>query len=177
MSRIGKQPVPIPQKVDVKIDGLTVRVKGPLGQLEQGFTGVKIAVDDGAIKVEPVDGSKSSRALWGLARSLVDNMVTGVTSGFSKQLLITGVGYRADLQGRVLNLALGYSHPIEYPLPEGVDCEVVKMTTVNLKSIDKQLLGQVAAIIRGFRPPEPYKGKGVRYSDEQIRRKAGKAAK
>ena len=177
MSRIGKKPIQIPDKVQVTINGLAVSVKGPKGTLSQTFKGVNIDTDGKEVVVKPMDGSRTSRALWGMTRSIVSNMVTGVSTGFSKELQIHGVGYRAEVKGRVLNLSLGYSHPVNYDLPAGVDCEVDKMTTVKLQSADKQLLGQVAAVIRGFRPPEPYKGKGIRYSDEHIRRKAGKAAK
>jgi len=178
MSRIGKLPIAIPDKVDVKIDGGKVSVKGPLGQLEHTFKGVSFKVEDKNVVVSPGSEEKAARAMWGTARALINNMVTGVSTGFTKILEINGVGYRAELKGSTLVLSLGFSHPVNYALPKAVTAEVdKKATTVTLKSIDKQVLGQVAAEIRAWRPPEPYKGKGVKYSDEQIRRKAGKAAK
>jgi len=177
VSRIGKQPVVVPPKVAVTIQGTTVTVKGPLGQLEQTFKGVEIAQEDGVIKVTPVDQSRTNRAMWGLARALLQNMVTGVSKGFERKLQIIGVGYRAEAKGKSLGLSLGFSHPIDFPLPEGVTAEVDKNQVVTLKGIDKAVLGQTAATIRSFRPPEPYKGKGVRYLDEYVQRKAGKAAK
>ena len=178
MSRIGKKPVDIPDKVDVKVAGGKVTVKGPLGQLEQSFVRVEFKVEGKQVLVTPANNDRSSRAMWGTARASVANMVTGVSSGFTKVLQINGVGYRAELKGSTLVLSLGFSHPVNYQLPKVVTAEVdKKATTVTLKSIDKQVLGQVAAEIRGWRPPEPYKGKGVKYADEVIRRKAGKAAK
>lgn len=177
MSRIGKNPVPIPDKVGVQVNGLHVAVKGPLGQIERTFKGVGIESDGKEVVVKPLDGSRTSRALWGLSRTLINNMVHGVSQGFERVLEINGVGYRAELKGQQLNLTLGHSHPIEFPLPDGVKAEVVKQTTIKLQSVDKELLGQTAAKIRSFRPPEPYKGKGVKYAEEHIRRKVGKAAK
>lgn len=177
MSRIGKQPVVLPPKVEVSIQGTTVTVKGPLGKLEQTFKGVEIAQEDGAVKVTPVDQSRTNRAMWGLARALLHNMVTGVSAGFERKLEIIGVGYRAEAKGKSLGLSLGFSHPIDFPLPEGVTAEVDKNQVVTLKGIDKAVLGQTAATIRSYRPPEPYKGKGVRYQGEHVQRKAGKAAK
>lgn len=177
MSRIGKQPVVLPEKVDVTIQGTTVKVKGPLGQLQQSFKGVEIAQNDGALQVTPVDQSRTNRAMWGLARALLQNMVTGVSKGFERKLEIIGVGYRAEAKGKTLGLSLGFSHPIDFPLPEGVTADVDKNQVVTLKGIDKAVLGQTAATIRSFRPPEPYKGKGVRYQGEYVQRKAGKAAK
>ena len=177
MSRIGKLPVEIPDKVEVKVDGKHVAVKGPLGQLERTFTGVTIALEGDAVNVTPEDTGRRNRALWGLSRTLISNMVVGVSKGFERKLLITGVGYRADLQDRTLVLSVGYSHQINFPLPEGIGCEVEKLTSIKLSGVDKQLVGQTAATIRSFRPPEPYKGKGIRYSDEHVRRKAGKAGK
>jgi large subunit ribosomal protein L6 len=174
MSRIGKRPVTIPEKVEIKIaDGL-VSVKGPNGQLEYKATpNVNIELKDKTVVVTPADESNKSRALWGLTRTLIDNMVIGVTDGFKKTLEFNGVGYRAAVQGNTLNLNLGYSHPIEYKLPEGVAAKVVK-NTIELTSNSKELVGFVAAKVRSFRPPEPYKGKGIKYSDEVIIRKAGK---
>jgi len=177
MSRIGKLPVVLPDKVKVEINGLHVKVAGPLGKTERTFKGVRIEDDGKEIKVAPQDGSRQSRALWGLSRSLINNMVTGVSKGFERVLEINGVGYRAEVQGSDLVLSLGKSHPVVFPLPEGITAVVEKQTTVTLKGIDKEALGQAAAKIRSFRPPEPYKGKGVKYKEEVIRRKAGKAAK
>ena len=178
MSRIGKQPVAIPDKVDVKVVGSTVTVKGPLGQLEHTFKGVSFAVENKQLKVSPLNEERKTRALWGLARALCQNMVIGVSQGFTKVLEINGVGYRAELEGQNLKLSLGFSHPINYTLPKSVSAEVDKKSVVlTLKCINKQVLGQVAAEIRSYRPPEPYKGKGVKYRGEVIRRKAGKAAK
>ncbi len=178
MSRIGKKPITVPDKVTVKIDGDHVQVNGPLGALKRTLKGVVIVQDGGQIVLTPEDDTRTNRALWGLGRSLVQNMVTGVSTGFVKVLEIHGVGYKAEPKGNVLNLSLGHSHPINYPLPQGIAAEVDKKQTVlQLKGIDKELLGQVAAKIRSFRPPEPYKGKGVRYRGEVVRRKAGKAAK
>jgi large subunit ribosomal protein L6 len=153
-----------------------VRVKGPKGALERTFKGVTFTTEGDTISVVPDDMSRTSRALWGLGRSLLNNMVVGVSAGFQKTLLITGVGYRAQLKGRSINFSLGYSHPILFPLPEGIDAEVPSVTEVTIKGVSKELVGQTSAQIRALRPPEPYKGKGVRYSDEHIRRKAGKAA-
>ncbi|PIE65908.1 MAG: 50S ribosomal protein L6 [Deltaproteobacteria bacterium] len=179
MSRIGKLPVVIPDKVRVAVSGTTVKVDGPLGKLERTFKGVSIASEGNEIRVSPLDLSRNSRALWGLTRSLIDNMVTGVSKGFERVLEINGVGYRAEVDGKAttLTLTLGHSHPIVYALPDRVTAEVDKQTVVKLKSIDKEALGQAAAKIRSFRPPEPYKGKGIKYKEEHIRRKAGKAAK
>lgn len=174
LSRIGKKPVTIPSAVKVSVDGNTVRVEGPKGSLERSFEFVSIETSDGKVSLEPVDESRDAKARHGLARSLIQNMVTGVSTGFRRDLEITGVGYRADVKGRTLEMALGYSHPIQYELPEGVNASVEKQTKISLESADKELLGLVAAKVRGFRPPDPYKAKGVRYSDEQVRRKAGK---
>lgn len=175
MSRIGKMPIPVPDKVDVKIDGLSVSVKGPLGALDKTFKGVNIGLEDNQIVVSPADGSRQSRAFWGLSRSLLNNMVVGVSEGFTKVLEIHGVGYRAEVKGAGLNLNLGHSHQIQFQPPASVTCSVDKQTIITLKSADKEALGQAAAKIRSFRPPEPYKGKGVRYQGEYIRIKAGKA--
>ena len=177
MSRIGKQPVPIPDKVEATVNGLHVRIKGPLGVLERTFKGVTISHADSTITVAPADQSRMNRALWGLSRTLINNMVTGVSAGFSKTLLINGVGYRAQAKGKSVLFNLGYSHPIDFKLPDGITVEAPSATEVIVKGADKELVGEIAAQIRGLRPPEPYKGKGVRYSDEIIRRKAGKAGK
>jgi large subunit ribosomal protein L6 len=174
MSRIGKKPIVIPAGVKVDLVGQTVKVEGPKGRLEREVhTQVAVSIEADQIQVAPK--SADSGALQGLTRTLVSNMVEGVTKGFSKGLEINGVGYRAELKGTVLNLALGYSHPIEYPLPTGVAAEVEKQTKITLTGIDKELVGATAAKIRSFRPPEPYKGKGIKYADERILRKAGKA--
>lgn len=175
MSRIGKMPILIPDKVEVKLDGLNVKVKGPLGHLERNLKGVGLALKDNVVTVSALDGSRQSRAFWGLSRTLIDNMVVGVSVGFTKILEIHGVGYRAETTGKGLKLSLGHSHPINFPLPDSVTAEVEKHTVITLKSRDKEALGQAAAKIRSFRPPEPYKGKGVRYRGEKILRKAGKA--
>jgi large subunit ribosomal protein L6 len=176
MSRIGKNPVVVPEKVQVNVNGLTVNVKGPKGELEYTFCDrVTIALEGSEVKVNPVDESKKARAMWGTARTLINNMVTGVTTGFTRTLEFNGVGYKAAVKGDVLNLNLGYSHPIDYTLPEGVSAKVTK-NVIELSGCDKELVGFAAAKVRSFRPPEPYKGKGIKYSDEQIIRKAGKSA-
>ena len=177
MSRIGRMPVETPKGVDAKIDGQHLTVKGPKGSLDlQVHPEMTVVVDDGEIRVERPSDAKPHRALHGLTRSLVQNMVTGVTDGFSKTLEIVGVGYRADAKGKSITLNVGYSHPIEYKPAEGVDLACPTQTTVVVSGIDKQKVGQAAAEIRGFRPPEPYKGKGIRYQGEHVRRKAGKTA-
>ena len=176
MSRIGKTPIPIPQGVEIKRAGSTVEVKGPKGSLSHTIPeGVSMQVEDGAIHVKRKTDAKRVRSLHGLSRTLIANMVTGVTEGFTKGLEIVGIGYRANIQGRNLQLSLGYSHPVIYPIPEGIEVEVEKQNKITIKGIDKQQVGQVAAEIRSFRRPEPYKGKGIRYVGEQVRRKAGKA--
>jgi large subunit ribosomal protein L6 len=179
MSRIGKSPIPIPAGVDVRIDGSSVAVKGPKGELSQQVPfGITVRVDDGQILVERLDDEREVRALHGLVRSLVNNMVLGVTEGFRKELEIVGVGYRAAAKGKTgLDLSLGYSHPVVVEAPEGIEFAVPQPTRIEVHGIDKQLVGQVAADIRSLRKPEPYKGKGVRYADEHVRRKAGKAGK
>lgn len=177
MSRIGKQPIVIPSGVEVTIDGGEVRVKGPLGQLSQMIHRHVTLTRDGdtlTVTVKNPD-EKSQRSLWGLYRRLVGNMVTGVTTGFSRQLEINGVGYRAAVSGNTITLQLGYSHPVVYNLREGLKATVDK-NVITITGSDKQLVGQTAAEIRLLRKPEPYKGKGIKYSDEVIRRKAGKAA-
>ncbi len=175
MSRVGKHPVEVPSGVDVAIDGKTVTAKGKLGQLAYVATGdVTVVLDDGMVVVKPVNDSKRARAMWGTARSRIQSMVTGVSEGFTKQLEINGVGYRAAIQGDTLNLQLGFSHDVQYPIPEGITIKCEKPTNVTVSGADKERVGQVAAEIRGFRPPEPYKGKGIKYVDEIILRKEGK---
>ena len=175
MSRIGKKPVVIPAGVTAKVDGQLVKVKGGKGQLE--FVApdeVSVVLQDNAIKVDPRDNSKRARAMWGTARARVSNLVVGVTSGFEKKLEITGVGYRAAVQGKVLQLALGFSHDVNYPIPAGITIATPKPTEITIAGMDKRQVGQVAAEIRAFRGPEPYKGKGVKYANEFIFRKEGK---
>ena len=177
MSRIGKHPVAVPAGVTVTIDGSHVAVKGPKGELERTFSDLVTIKQEGEeILVTPNDETSAANAQHGLTRTLVHNMVVGVTDGFEKQLQLVGVGYRATLKGKDLSLALGYSHPVEYPAPAGITFEVPDNTHINVKGISKEQVGQVAAEIRSKRPPEPYKGKGVRYVDEHVRRKLGKAA-
>jgi large subunit ribosomal protein L6 len=175
MSRIAKNPVVIPAGVELKLDGQSVSVKGKNGQLSMELhSSVVLAQEDGVVTFAARDGSKIARAMSGTARSLVNNMVVGVSTGFEKTLLLQGVGYRAAAKGETLNLTLGYSHPIDYVLPEGVTAETPNQTTIVLRGADKQRVGHVAAEVRAFRPPEPYKGKGVRYADEYVRRKEAK---
>jgi large subunit ribosomal protein L6 len=177
MSRIGRKPVVVPAGVDVTLDGNTVRVKGPRGELQRTLHKDVIVrrEDDGQIVVERPSDQPEHRALHGLSRTLVANMVEGVTAGFTKTLEIVGVGYRAETKPFGLTLALGYSHPIDYKAPPGISLRAVNPTTVEVSGTDKEVVGQVAAEIRSLRPPEPYKGKGVKYQGEVIRRKAGKA--
>ena len=178
MSRIGKAPIPVPRGVDVTIAGRHVTVKGPKGTLERDIPGnITVRQDGEELLVERPDDQRENRAMHGLVRSLVNNMVVGVTDGYRKGLEITGVGYRAALNGRKLQLNLGYSHQIEIDPPEGISFEVETPTRLAVVGIDKELVGQIAAKVRSTRKPEPYKGKGVRYSGEVIRRKAGKAGK
>ena len=175
MSRIGKKPVSIPSGVTANVEGQTVKVKGPKGALQVVLPDdVAVKMDAGAVKVDPRNETKRARAMWGTSRTLVSNLVTGVTKGFEKKLEITGVGFRAALQGKNLQIALGYSHDVIYPIPEGITIAAPKPTEIVVTGIDKQKVGQVAAEIRAFRPPEPYKGKGVKYADEYIFRKEGK---
>ena len=175
MSRIGKKSVPVPAGVTVNLAGADVSVKGPKGELRFVLTDQVIAkMEEGSVKVDPRDKSKLARSAWGMSRTMIANMVKGVTTGYSKSLEISGVGYRAAVQGKVLQLALGYSHDINYPIPEGIDIKTPKPTEIVVSGIDKQRVGQVAAEIRDYRGPEPYKGKGVKYSDEFIFRKEGK---
>ena len=175
MSRIGKKPISVPEGVTANIDGQSVSVKGPKGQLSIDLVEeVAVSMDDGALAVEPRNETKRARAMWGMSRTLIDNMFVGVSQGFTRELEINGVGYRAQVQGKNLQLQLGYSHDVVFPIPEGIEIKCEKPTSVAISGIDKQKVGQVAAKIRGFRPPEPYKGKGVKYSDEYIFRKEGK---
>jgi large subunit ribosomal protein L6 len=176
MSRIGKAPVEVPGGVNVEISGRSVKVTGPRGELTVPVgRGVEVRKENGSIVLERASDTPDHKAMHGLTRSLIQNAVTGVTEGFSKTLQIAGVGYRAALQGRDVNLQVGYSHPVLISPREGVEFEVPNATTIVVRGIDKQRVGQMAAEIRKVRPPEPYKGKGIRYSDEQIRRKVGKA--
>jgi large subunit ribosomal protein L6 len=178
MSRVGRKPIAVPAGVDCKLDGVELKVKGPKGQLERKLhPNMQVTIESDLITVtRPTDG-RVDRSLHGLTRTLVSNMVIGVTEGFSKTLNIVGVGYKVDLKGKALNLSLGYSHTIDYPAPEGIEFEVdSKKNVIIVKGKDKEVVGQVAAEIRKLRPPEPYKGKGVMYENEKIRRKAGKTA-
>lgn len=176
MSRVGKAPIPIPSGVDVAIDGHHVTVKGSKGELSRTVAeAVSVAVADGEIVVSRDNDERENRALHGLTRALLNNMVIGVTEGYRKQLEIVGVGYRANMKGSSLELQVGFSHPVTVDAPAGVTIEAPDQTTVLVSGIDKELVGQVAADIRKIRPPEPYKGKGIRYSGEHVRRKAGKA--
>lgn len=175
MSRIGKLPIQIPDKVKVTVGKSDVVVEGPKGKLAVPYNSqMQIEVKDGHVEVKRADDGIEARSLHGLTRTLIANAVKGVTTGFEDVLEITGVGYRAELKGNVLTLNLGYSHPIEFPLPAGIHCEVDKQTRVVLKGVDKALVGQTAAKIRDFKKTEPYKGKGVKYAGEQPRRKVGK---
>jgi large subunit ribosomal protein L6 len=178
MSRIGKQPVEIPSGVDVVVDGTRVAVTGPRGSLEQRFhEEIRIVKDDGAIRVERPDDEGFHRSLHGLTRTLIANMVEGVTKGYEKRLEIVGVGYRAALKGSDIELALGFSHPVLVRAPKGIEFEVPAPNRITIRGNDKQAVGEIAANIRKLRKPEPYKGKGIRYEGEYVRKKAGKAAK
>ena len=177
MSRIGRQPLPIPDGVSVDVGASEVAVKGPKGELSQVLSpDMTVSVDDGVLTVARPTDRGEHRALHGLTRSLIANMVAGVTDGFSKTLEIQGVGYRARLQGKALELSVGYSHPVPIQAPDGIEFEVPQPTQIIVRGIDKQLVGETAARIRRVRPPEPYKGKGIRYEDEHVRRKVGKRA-
>ena len=177
MSRIGKMPVVLPKGVEVKQANGTLSVKGPKGSLQlSAHPDMNVVIDGGEVRVERPSDEKQHRALHGLTRSLITNMVIGVTDGFAKTLEIVGVGYRADLKGKGLTLSLGFSHTIEYTPDDGISLECPNQTTIVVSGIDKQKVGQAAADIRAFRPPEPYKGKGIRYKGEHVRRKAGKTA-
>ena len=175
MSRVASNPIPLVKGVEVRIDGQKVEVKGPKGTIaHEVHPLVEVIQDEGFLRVAPRNESKRADAMGGTTRALLANMVRGVSEGWSRKLEINGVGYRAQVQGKVLNLTLGFSHPVEYPIPEGIKIECPSQTEVVVSGIDKQLVGQVAANIRSFRPPEPYKGKGVKYADERILRKEAK---
>jgi large subunit ribosomal protein L6 len=175
MSRIGKKAVPLPQGVTATVKGQEVKVKGPKGELSlKLLDGIEATVDKTGVTVTPKETTDEVRSMWGLQRTLVNNLVEGVSKGFAQQLEISGTGYRAAVQGKNLQLQLGYSHDIVYPIPPGIDIKCEKPTLVLVSGIDKQKVGQVAAEIRGFRKPEPYKGKGVKYAEEKVRRKEGK---
>ena len=175
MSRIGKHPVPIPSGVEVQLSGQTLTTKGRLGSLSLVVSNeVTASITEGAVTIAPKSDTKQSRAMWGTTRALVSNMVTGVSTGFSRNLEIVGVGYRVAVQGNTLNLQLGYSHDIPFPIPADVRIACERPTVVTVSGADRQRVGQVAAEIRSYRPPEPYKGKGIRYVNETVRRKEGK---
>ncbi len=175
MSRIGKKAVPVPKGVTATVSGQKVTVKGPKGELAWDVVdNVAVAMGDEGIKVDPRDESKPARAAWGMSRTMIANLVKGVSDGFERRLEINGVGYRASVQGSDLQLALGYSHDVRFPIPKGIAIATPKPTEIVISGIDRQQVGQVAAEIREFRPPEPYKGKGIKYSDEVIFRKEGK---
>ncbi|HEX9313356.1 MAG TPA: 50S ribosomal protein L6 [Actinomycetota bacterium] len=178
MSRIGKEPIAVPAGVDVSVDGSRVSVKGPRGQLQQSFhPDMRILLVDGTVRVERPSDERDHRSLHGLTRTLIANMVEGVTQGYEKRLEIVGVGYRAVLKGADLELAVGFSHPVSFRPPEGIEFEVPAPNRIVIRGIDKQLVGEIAANVRKARKPEPYKGKGIRYEGEHVRKKAGKAAK
>jgi large subunit ribosomal protein L6 len=175
MSRIGKRPVAVPSGITANVAGQTVKVKGPTGALEIVLhDDVSVKLEEGRIKIDPRNETKRARSQWGTSRTLVANLITGVTKGFEQRLEINGVGYRAAVQGKNLQLALGYSHDVVYPIPEGITIATPKPVEIVISGIDRQKVGQVAAEIREFRPPEPYKGKGVKYANERIFRKEGK---
>jgi len=176
MSRIGKKPIPLPQEVKVQVTPSTLTVSGPLGTLSRPLPPrVTLKVKDAQILVKPVDDSRHSKAYWGLARTLVDNMVTGVSQGFTRALELVGTGYKVESKGDSLVFSIGYSNPVVFPLPKGITATVEKATRLTLRGADKELLGQTAANIRSLRPPDVYKGKGIRYAGEVLRRKVGKA--
>lgn len=175
MSRIGKKPVPVPKGVDVKVDGQTVKAKGSKGELEFVVNDLcLVEMGEGEVTVTPVNKTKEARSMWGMSRTMVENIFTGVSEGYTKNLELVGVGYRAQMKGKTLVLALGFSHDVEFEAPEGVEIKVGKPTEISISGRDKQVVGQTAAKIRSFRPPEPYKGKGVKYVGEYIFRKEGK---
>ena len=175
MSRIGKKPVSVPQGVTANVEGQTVKVKGPKGALQLVIPDeVAVKMDKAGIQVDPRNETKRARSMWGTSRTLINNLMTGVTKGYERKLEITGVGYRAAVQGKNLQLSLGYSHEVNYPIPEGIAIATPKPTEIVITGIDRKKVGQVAAEIREYRPPEPYKGKGVKYADEYIFRKEGK---
>lgn len=175
MSRIGKQPIPVPAGITATVKDQDVSIKGPKGQLEVTLVeDVTVKMEDGEIVVAPVGESKRARSMWGMQRTLIANMIEGVTNGYTKTLELNGVGYRAQMQGKSLKLSLGFSHDVVYDAPDGVELASSKPTEIVVTGIDKQKVGQVAAEIRRYRPPEPYKGKGIRYVGEYVRRKEGK---
>ena len=175
MSRIGKRPVPIPSGITANVEGQTVKLKGPKGALSTVVPDdVDVKLDDGRIKVDPRNDTKRARAQWGTSRTLIANLIAGVSKGCERRLEINGVGYRAAVQGKNLQLALGYSHDVVYPIPEGITIVTPRPVEIVISGADRQKVGQVAAEIREYRPPEPYKGKGIKYSDERIFRKEGK---
>ena len=175
MSRIGKKPIAVPSGVTVTVDGQSIKAKGPKGELEFVVNELcSVALEDNQVSVTPLDNSKPARSMWGMSRTRISNMIDGVANEFTKSLDLVGVGYRAQMKGNALNLALGYSHDINFVVPEGIKIVTPKQTEIVITGIDKQKVGQTAAEIRSFRPPEPYKGKGVKYSDEYIFRKEGK---
>jgi large subunit ribosomal protein L6 len=177
MSRVGRKPIPIPQGVKVQVADGAVRAEGPKGTLSQPIPApLSAKVDGNLLVIVRSDDDRRVRALHGLTRALVANMVSGVKDGFERKLEIVGIGYRAQMQGKAIQLALGYSHPVIFPLPEGITAEIDKQTAITLRGADKALLGQTAARLRGLRKPDPYKGKGIKYADEHIRRKVGKKA-
>lgn len=172
MSRIGKKPVPVPAGVTASVNGQHVKVKGPKGELSLTVVDdLAVVLDKDGVKVTPREVNRRSRAMWGMQRTLINNLVTGVSKGYTRNLDITGVGFRAAVQGKNLQLQIGYSHDVVFPIPAGIDIKCEKPTMIAVSGIDAQKVGQVAAEIRGFREPEPYKGKGIRYSDERVRRK------
>lgn len=178
MSRIGRQPVPVPKGVDVAVSGHHVKIKGPLGEIERTFhPEMEISLEEGELRVQRTSDSKPSRALHGLTRALLSNMVIGVSEGFKKELEIVGVGYRAEPKKRGILLSVGFSHGIFFVTPPGIKIDVPKPTSIVVSGVDRELVGEIAARIRRLRKPEPYKGKGIRYIDEHVRRKAGKTAK
>lgn len=177
MSRIGKLPVTIPAKVEVTLDGQTITVKGPKGSMSQKFTSpVHIAVENGEVRVSPAGSSKLARSMYGTARSIISNMVQGVTEGFSKDVEVKGVGFRTAVQGKNINMHLGYSHPINHAIPEGVTVTAVENTKLKIEGVDKQKVGELAASLKSYYKPEPYKGKGVYIAGERYRTKEGKKA-
>ncbi len=175
MSRIGKYPVPVPAGVEVRIDGAKVRAKGKLGELDVAIPdGIEVKLDDGKVVVTPLSEHRKVRVMWGTIRTLINNIVTGVSKGFTVELELAGVGYRAAVQGKDLVLQLGFSHEIKYPIPTGITVKTEKPTQIAISGADRKQVGQIAAEIRAYRPPEPYKGKGVKYANEKILRKEGK---
>jgi large subunit ribosomal protein L6 len=175
MSRIGKRPVPLPKGVSATVEGQSVRVKGPKGELSVRLANeVEASVSEHGVTIAPREGAERGRQMWGLSRTLVNNLVTGVTQGFSQKLEISGVGYRAAVQGKTLNLQLGFSHEINFPIPDDIKITCEKPTSIQIAGADRQRVGEVAAKLRGMRKPEPYKGKGIKYATETIRRKEGK---